>query len=194
MGVDEAEEVRENAGVFEEERGAYPAILSPAETMKSPQQASLDPSRKAAQYQYSLKCEDSSAVHRVFERTLAAPANISMGELLSLSPDYRKYNVDFCKVNRTAGYSLSPQLPASLPAATNLLSTSVPVYSSPIMELKVKVAGQFNDMGLYDSGAELVCISKDAVRELNLPWNPDLKLNMRDANSGTKQTREWWRI
>jgi hypothetical protein len=35
------------------------------------------------------------------------------------------------------------------------------------MELKVKVAGQFDEIRLYDSGAELVCISKDAVRELN---------------------------
>ena len=50
----------------------------------------------------------------------------------------------------------------------------------------MKIAGQFNDVGLYDSGAELVCISKDAMQELNLPWNPDLKLNMRDANGGTK--------
>ena len=54
------------------------------------------------------------------------------------------------------------------------------------MELKVKIAGQFDDIGLYDSGAELVCISKDAVWELNLPWNPDLKLNMQDANGGTR--------
>ncbi|KAF8514626.1 hypothetical protein JB92DRAFT_2586920, partial [Gautieria morchelliformis] len=60
------------------------------------------------------------------------------------------------------------------------------LYSSPIMELNVKVAGQFNKVGLYDSGAELVCISKEAVKELNLPWNPDLKLNMRDVNGGTK--------
>ena len=62
-----------------------------------------------------------------------------------------------------AAYSLSPQLPASLPMAMTLLTTSVPVYSSPIMELKVKVVGQFDDIGLYDSGAELVCISKEAV-------------------------------
>ena len=54
------------------------------------------------------------------------------------------------------------------------------------MELKVKVAGQFDNIGLYDSGAEPVCISKEVVQELNLPWNPDLKLNMQDANGGTK--------
>ena len=169
------------------ERGAYPAMVSAAvEAAKSQQHVVPEPNKKAAQFQYTSKCDDPSAVQRVFERTLAAPANISVGELLSLSPEYRKYNVDFCKVNRTAAYSLSPQLPASLPTATTLLSTSAPMYSSPIMELKVKVAGQFDDIGLYDSGAELVCISKEAVRELNLPWNPDLKLNMRDANGGTK--------
>ena len=50
------------------------------------------------------------------------------------------------------------------------------------MELKVKIVGQFNGVGLYDSGAELVCISKEAVWELNLPWNLDPKLNMWDVN------------
>ena len=52
------------------------------------------------------------------------------------------------------------------------------------MELKVKIAGQFGNIGLYDLGGELVCISKDTMQELNLPWNPDLKLNMWDANGG----------
>ena len=54
------------------------------------------------------------------------------------------------------------------------------------MELNIKVAGQFNEVSLYDSGVELVCISKVAVKELNLPWNPNLKLNMQDANGRTK--------
>ena len=76
-------------------------------------------------------------------------------------------------------------MPSSL-TTTGLLVTSAPVYLSPIMELPVKVAGQFNEVGLYDSGVELVCISKEAVKELNLPWNSDLKLNMRDANGGTR--------
>ena len=139
-----------------------------------------------AQYQYTSKCDDASAVQHVFKRNLATPANVTWGELLVLSPDYRRYNVDYSKVSHTAAYSLSPQLPASLPTTTSLLITSVPVYSSPIMELKVKIAGQFDDIGLYDLGVELVCISKDAVQELNLPWNPDLKLNMRDVNGGTR--------
>jgi hypothetical protein len=50
----------------------------------------------------------------------------------------------------------------------------------------VKIAGQFDEVGLYDLGAELVCVSKDVVKELNLPWNPDLKLNMKDVTSGSK--------
>ena len=132
----------------------YPAIVSAATgAVKSQQHIPSEVNKKAAQFQYSSNCDDPSAVQRVFECTLAAPANISVGELLSLSPDYQKYNVDFCKVNRMAAYSLSPQLPASLPTATTLLTMSAPVYSSPIMELKVKVTGQFDDIGLYDSGA-----------------------------------------
>ena len=135
-------------------------VLATTEVENSQQFVVPEPSKKVAQFQYTLKCDDPSAVQCVFKHTLAALANISVGELLSLSPEYWKYKVNFCKVNWTAAYSLSPQLPASLPTATTLLSTSVPAYSLPIMELKVKVVGKFNDIGLYDLVAELVCISK----------------------------------
>ena len=159
--VGEVEEEGESPAVaLEEAKGAYPAIVSAATgAVKSQQHVPSEGNKKAAQFQHSSKCDDASAVQWVFECTLVVPANISVGELLSLSPDYQKYNVDFCKVNRMAAYSLSPQLPALLPMATTLLTTSVPVYSSPI----IKVAGQFDDIGLYDSGAELICISKEAV-------------------------------
>ena len=165
-------------------RGAYPAIVTADDGAVKPQ-GSANGDRKPPQYTYKSKCDDASAVQRVFERVMSARVEVSPAELMALSPDFRKYTVNFCKVNRTAAYSLSPELPAAL-TTTNLLATSAPVYSAPIMELNVKVDGQFNEVGLYDSGAELVCISKAAVKELNLPWNPDLKLNMRDANGGTK--------
>ena len=162
------------------------ATMETEKSSSAPHHAAPEPNRKAAQFQYMSKCEDASTVQRVFECNLAVPANVTWGELLTLSTDFQKYSVDFSKVTCTAAYSLSPQLPASLPATTSLLVILAPVYSSPIMELKVKVAGQFDDIGLYDLGAELVCISKEAVWELNLLWNPDLKLNMWDANGGTK--------
>ena len=185
VGKEEAIMDRNEQENVDDLKGVYPAIVSADTAPSLPTSAGTD-STKKAQYQYKSKCDDSSAVQRVFEKLMSARVDVSTGELMALSPDFHKYTVDFCKVNRTAAYSLSLQLPASLPTTTSLLVTSAPVYSSPIMELKVKIAGQFDDVGLYDLGAELVCISKDTVQELNLPWNPDLKLNMRDANGGTR--------
>ena len=177
------EDVREEDDI-QETRGAYPAIVmvdnTPATTQGS---ANMD--RKPPQYTYKSKCDDANAVQRVFDHVMAARVDVSLAELMALSLDFRKYTVDFCKVNRTVAYSLSPELPSSL-TTTGLLATSAPVYSSPIMELPVKVTDQFNEVGLYDSGVELVCIRKEAVKELNLPWNSDLKLNMCDANGGTR--------
>ena len=177
------EDVREEDNI-QETRGAYPAIVT-ADNTSATTQGSANMDWKPPQYTYKSKCDDANAVQRVFDRVMAARADVSLAELMGLSLDFCKYTVDFCKVNQTAAYSLSPELPSSL-TTTGLLVTSALVYSSPIMELPVKVTGQFNVVGLYDSGAKLVCISKEAVKELNLPWNSDLKLNMRDANGGTR--------
>jgi hypothetical protein len=119
-GEERGEVIREVVEGVEEPREVYLAIVSAAAEAGKPH---TELNKRSPQYQYSSKCDDPSAVQRVFEQTLAAPANISVGELLSLSPDYWKFSVDFCKVNRTAAYSLSLQLPPSLPTATSLLST-----------------------------------------------------------------------
>ena len=190
IGLGEEEGIGENTEVdFKGARGAYPAIVSAAmDAAKLLPHVVLEPNKKPAWFQHMSKCDDPNMVQHVFQCTLAAPANISVGELLSLSPNYQKYNVDFCNINWTAAYSLSPQLPTSLSTATTL-STSAPMYVLLIMELNVKVAGQFNNIGLYDSGAELVGISKEAVWELNLPWNPNLKLSVWDANGDMKMNK-----
>ena len=101
-------------------RGVYPAIVSNNAAPSVPTLAGADPTKKH-QYQYKSKCDDSSAVQRVFEKLMPAKVDVSTGELMALSLDFRKYTVDFCKVNRMAAYSLSPQLPAALPTTTSLL-------------------------------------------------------------------------
>jgi hypothetical protein len=59
-------------------------------------------------------------------------------------------------------------------------------FISDDLEVQEKIAQLFPEYSQHNSGAELICISKDTVLELNLPWNPDLKLNMREVNGGTK--------
>ncbi|KIJ39986.1 hypothetical protein M422DRAFT_174494, partial [Sphaerobolus stellatus SS14] len=57
---------------------------------------------------------------------------------------------------------------------------------APTMELDVRIQGKFPEVGIYDSGAELVCISENAAKELGLPFSCDLQLNMRDVNEGER--------
>jgi hypothetical protein len=54
--------------------------------------------------------------------------------------------------------------------------------------LDIQIAGKHSEVALYYTGADLVCISAAAADELHLPFNPDLKLRMWDANGGTKMT------
>ena len=69
--------------------GARKAIVSAVIEAAKPQQHVVpDPNKKSAQFQYMSKCDDPSMVQHFFECTLVAPANILVGELLSLSPDY----------------------------------------------------------------------------------------------------------
>ncbi|KIJ47688.1 hypothetical protein M422DRAFT_98498, partial [Sphaerobolus stellatus SS14] len=60
--------------------------------------------------------------------------------------------------------------------------------TASIMELDVKIQGKHTEVGIYDPGAELVCISETAARELGLPFSTDLQLTMRDTNGGSKAT------
>ncbi|KIJ43690.1 hypothetical protein M422DRAFT_169568 [Sphaerobolus stellatus SS14] len=73
-------------------------------------------------------------------------------------------------------------------AATTLLTKAAPLHTASIMELDVKIQGKYSEVGIYDSGAELVCISEIAAKEMGLPFSCDLQLNMRDANGGKKMT------
>ncbi|KIJ22800.1 hypothetical protein M422DRAFT_100377, partial [Sphaerobolus stellatus SS14] len=63
-------------------------------------------------------------------------------------------------------------------------------YNNPPVgvDLDVKVQGKYAEVGIYDSGAELVCISEIAAKEMGLPFSCDLQLNMRDANGGERTT------
>lgn len=107
---------------------------------------------------------------------------------MAVSPDLRRLFVDSCKVNCIPVYSATAEPVSSPLNVTSLVAQVTPLYMAPIMELDVKLAGKHPEVGLYDTGAELVCISATAARELKLPFNPDRSLCMQDANGGTKTT------
>ena len=112
---------------------------------------------------------------------------IMVKEILASCPDARKMFADKCKVNRTPVALSSVEL-QSAKMATTLLVKAIPLRTVPIMELDVKIQGVHSEVGLYDCGSELVCISKVAVKELGLPFSTDMVLNMCNANGGVRST------
>ena len=144
--------------------------------------------KMAGQFQYKSKVEDNTMAQQLYDWALASLISVMPGELLAISPDIRRLFVDSCRVNRIPVYSATGEVSSELPTTSVLMATPVPMYTAPIMELDVQLSGKHPEVALYDTGAELVCISTAAANELRLPFNPDLKIRMRDANGSTKTT------
>ena len=140
------------------------------------------------QFQYKSKADDHTTAQQLYDRALASSIAITPGKLLAISPDIRKLFVESCKVNRIPVYSATMEAPREVTTTTVLLAAPVPMYTAPIMELDVQLRGKHPEVALYDTGAELVCISAAAAKELSLPFNPDLKIRMRYQYAIRKDT------
>ena len=150
--------------------------------------AKLEQDKWSGQFQYNTKVEDPDVVLCLYNRAMATSVSVTPGELLAVSPDLQKLFVESCKVNRITVYSVTEDTVSWPLEAASLVAQVAPLYTAPIMELDVMLVGKHPKVGLYDTGAELVCISTLAAKELKLPFNPDRRLCMRDANGGTKTT------
>ncbi|HEV7737453.1 MAG TPA: retropepsin-like aspartic protease, partial [Chlamydiales bacterium] len=172
----------------------YQYVLAAAKEKKTPTipntpKLPIISEKKSAQYEYKSNVEDFTVVRRLFDRTMSEerPIQVSQRELLAISPELRKLFVEACKVNRVP-LTVERRSSSGTQTATTLMTQAEPLYTSPVMELDVAVNGQYSETGIYDPGAELVCISEAAVKELKLPFTTDIKLNMRDANGGCQET------
>lgn len=56
--------------------------------------------KRAAQYHYKAKIEDTTAVKKVYDQLMNTPIMIKQGELLAAAPALRKLVVNACRVNR----------------------------------------------------------------------------------------------
>jgi hypothetical protein len=130
--------------------------------------------------------DDPKAVQAVFDKMLDTSVTLTQRELLAISPELRKMFVDGYKVTRIPVFT--PSAADTSKSATSLLSQVSTPHTAAIMELDIKIQGKHQEVGIFDPGAELVCISEAAARELGLPFSTDLQLTMRDANGGAKAT------
>ena len=119
----------------------------------------------AGKFQYKSKAEDNTTAKQLYDRALASSISVMPGELLAISPDIQLF-VDSCRVNRIPVYSATGEVSSELPTMMVLMAAPVLMYTAPIMELDVQLSGKHPEVALYDTGAELVCISTAAANEL----------------------------
>ncbi|KIJ38551.1 hypothetical protein M422DRAFT_258658 [Sphaerobolus stellatus SS14] len=179
----------DSANTFVAQTARKASLSVSAPTGSPTPSTSVQPSeKKAPQYQYQSKIEDTKAAQAIFDKMLDTSITITQRELLTVSSDLRKHFVDGCKINRIPVYSANIVPMESEQTATTLLTQSTTLHTASIRELDVKIQGKHAEIGIYDPGAELVCISDVAARELGLPFSTNMQLSMTDANGGSKAT------
>jgi hypothetical protein len=115
--------------------------------------------RKTGQFQYRAKVKDSDIAQHLYDRAMSASIIVTPGELLAVSPDLRKLFVESCKVNRIPVYSVTMTAPTTSLDSMALSVQLSPLYMAPIMELDVQISRKHPEVALYDTGAELVCVT-----------------------------------
>jgi len=142
--------------------------------------------KKMPQFQHKAKVEDATIVQKVFDRIIESLVMMSQGELLAVGPELHKMFVDGCKVNRISVYSAAVNIGPLTQTVTVLAARADPLYMAPILEINVKIQGKHSEIGLYDRGSELVCISENAVKDMGLHSSSDMQFNMCNANGGSR--------
>ncbi|GJJ10255.1 hypothetical protein Clacol_004481 [Clathrus columnatus] len=149
----------------------------------------LQTDKKQPQFQYQSKLEDPAIAQSVFEKILNNPIMLPTRELIAVSPDLQKLFVDGCKVNKITIPVFTPEPKTTMTASANAVTTqAIAPHMAPIREVDVYVQGRHREVGIFDPGAELVCISAQAAKDLGLPFSMTQQLSMKDANGGSKET------
>ena len=99
----------------------------------------------------NTKVENPDITQSLYDRAIGASISVTPGELLAVSPDLRKLFVESCKVNRIPVYSVTAETISTPLTATSLAAHVPPLYTALIMELEVKLAGKYSEVGLYDT-------------------------------------------
>ena len=139
--------------------------------------------KKIPAYTYESKAATPDAASRVYQNVLnTAVPNVTISDLLAISPDLRREAVDHCRVHRTATLSsTSDALSAAISVPPPLVE-----HATPLRELKVTLNGIHTEMGLLDEGSELVVIREDVWKQTQAPINKDIRMRMQTANGSSQ--------
>ncbi|KAG1811602.1 hypothetical protein EV424DRAFT_1349620 [Suillus variegatus] len=144
---------------------------------------SVQTKRTPPAFTYESKAASPETARRVFKSVLEMMVpNLTISDLLAISPDLRKEAVEYCKVQRV------PTPRVSL--TTNVVTTPAPLqieHTVPLRELCVTLNGVHSELGLLDEGSEIIVIREDVWRKTNAPRNQGIRMRMQTANGGAQE-------
>ncbi|KAJ8579729.1 hypothetical protein M405DRAFT_870035 [Rhizopogon salebrosus TDB-379] len=140
--------------------------------------------KKTPAFIYESKAATPDAASRIYQNMLnTAVPNVTISDLLAISPDLRREAVDHCRTHRIA----NPMPAVSMAALTASGATLPPQieHATPLRELKVMLNGIHEEVGLLDEGSELVVIREDVWKKTRAPINKDVRMRMQTANGSS---------
>jgi len=161
---------------------AMPETDPAADTTKAPPSVET---KKPPAFTYKSKAASPDAVQRVFKGILEVTVpNITVADLLAISPELRKEAVEHCRTHRVPA-------PATI-LSTNALALKTPSprlieHTTPLREIRVTLNGVHPELGLLDEGSEIVVIRKDIWEKTKAPINREICMRMQTANGGSQE-------
>jgi len=141
---------------------------------------------KTPAYTYESKAASPDATQCVYQGILNMMVpNLTVSDLLAISPDLRQEAVEHCRTQRKP-------TPSSAVSASATTSHDAPLqveHATPLRELRVTINGMHSEMGLLDEGSEIVVIHEDAWRKTNAPSNERIRMRMQMANGGSQDMK-----
>ena len=188
---DDSTPLLEDATVFVTTRSGHSTSL-PANPMPT-----MLPGRAPPQYAFKSKIEDPATIDAAFQAILATPVTLSLQQLLSASPIFRKSLVSDCKTTRSdvsllasedSHAPIGPSQPKTAPICVPVgLTRKICPISLPLCEVDVVVCGR-SIAALLVSGSSIVGIHEELARSLGLAYDTTSRLVMQDANGGDAST------
>jgi hypothetical protein len=159
---------------------------SPSRSPAPPQVADTPQTQKTPAYTYESKAASPDATQRVYQSILDMMVpNLTVSDLLAISPDLRREAVEHCRTQRRP----TPSSAISASAAATYDTPLQVEHATPLRELRVTINGVHSEMGLLDEGSEIVVIREDAWKKTNAPLNERVRMRMQTANGGSQDMK-----
>ena len=149
----------------------------------------------APQFRYHTPIEDSKTIAKVANQVLDGSVTLPIRDLLSISPDVRRYIKEQIVTKRVTSASANAFstnnnslecFMAALPERTD--NIIVADHSVTLRVLDLTLNDKIQVEAILDEGSQIVGLRKDIWEKLGVPVRSDHKMNMISANASSNQT------